>query len=157
MTEKILISIVINKESKFAKKLPKDLPLPDIRKVLGDKLPSNSIFTLPDGSEIDIKEENDFVLSEILKGDKVFIKCKEVSIKKNKPMDLVSISQNVSIFIHDSKVSIIVGNSICSVSKRFTGNFMFAWVPAIYDVIHLIVCLILVISISVRICIDDCI
>lgn len=77
MPEKVLISILINNESKFAKKLSKEETLPQVRQLLGEKLPKDSIFTLPDGSEIDKEDESDYKLSEILKDDKVYMKSKE--------------------------------------------------------------------------------
>ncbi len=76
MTEPVLISFVINQESKFAKKLNKDEKLSEIRKLLKKKLPKDSMFTLTDGSEIDKEDENDYKLSEIIKEDKVYIKSK---------------------------------------------------------------------------------
>ena len=74
MPEKKLISVLINNESKFAKKLLESEKLNEIRKLFGEKLPNDSIFTLPDGSEIDRDDENDYTLSEILKEDKVYVK-----------------------------------------------------------------------------------
>ena len=85
MPEKVLISILINNESKFAKKISKEQTLPEIRKLFGEKLPNDSIFTLPDGSEIDKEDENDYTLSEILKDDKVYMKSKE-AIKSQLPV-----------------------------------------------------------------------
>ena len=82
MTEKILISILINNESKFAKKIEKTKTLPELRELFGKKLPDDSIFTMPDGSEIEKEDEPDFTLSEILKEDKVYIKS-EQSNKEN--------------------------------------------------------------------------
>ena len=35
------------------KKKSKEETLPQIRKIFGEKLPNDSVFTLPDGSEID--------------------------------------------------------------------------------------------------------
>jgi len=95
MTENILISIMINKKFKFAKKLSKDLTLPDIRKLLSDKLLNDSIFTLPDGSEIDGNDESDCTLGEIINVDKVYIKSESLKNSstetqkrpKNKPIE----------------------------------------------------------------------
>ena len=56
MPEKKLVSVLINNESQFAKKLLESEKLTDIRKIFGEKLPNDSIFTLPDGSEIDMKK-----------------------------------------------------------------------------------------------------
>ena len=64
-------------ESKFAKKISKEETLPQIRKIFGEKLPNDSVFTLPDGSEIDKEDESDYTLSEILKDDKVYMKSNE--------------------------------------------------------------------------------
>ena len=77
MPEKILISILINGESKFAKKLSKEINLLEIRKTLSDKLPDDSIFSLPDGSEIEKTDEEDFTLAEILKDNSVHIKSQK--------------------------------------------------------------------------------
>ena len=78
------ISILINNESKFAKKLLETENLIEIRKILKDKLPDDSIFTLPDGSEIDKEDESDYTLSEILKDDKIYIKSNKSLIKTDK-------------------------------------------------------------------------
>lgn len=86
MTEKILISVLINNESKFAKKLSKDENLTEVRKKLGAKLPNDSKFTLPDGSEIDVDDENDYNLSEILKDDKVYMKSQQCLSEKPTPI-----------------------------------------------------------------------
>ena len=83
MTEPVLISFVINQESKFAKKLNKDEKLSEIRKLLKKKLPKDSMFTLTDGSEIDKEDENDYKLSEIIKEDKVYIKSKILDQSNN--------------------------------------------------------------------------
>lgn len=93
MPEKVLISVMINNESKFAKKISKEITLPEVRKLLADKLPVDSIFTLPDGSEVDKNDEDDYTLSEIIKEDKVYIKSNELlsgtekkTKKKNVPI-----------------------------------------------------------------------
>ena len=78
------ISIVINNEPKFAKKLLETENLVEIRKILNDKLPDDSIFTLPDGSEIEKGDESDYTLSEILKEDKIYIKSNKSLIKTDK-------------------------------------------------------------------------
>ena len=59
MSNKVLISVMVNNESKFAKKISKEITLPEVRKLLTEKLPVDSIFTLPDGNEIDKDDEND--------------------------------------------------------------------------------------------------
>lgn len=99
MPDKILISFCINQESKFAKKINKEEKLPEIRKILQNKLPEDSIFTLPDGSSIDKEDEDDYSLSEIIKDDKVYIKSEslikttnvsqvaKVPVKKNVPIN----------------------------------------------------------------------
>ena len=84
MPEKVLISVIINNESKFAKKISKEENLVEIRKLFGEKLPNDSLFTLPDGSEIDKEDEGDYTLSEILKDDKVYMKSNE-SLKTSLP------------------------------------------------------------------------
>ena len=90
MPEKKLISILINNESKFAKKLLESEKLIEIRKLFGEKLPKDSIFTLPDGSEIDREDENDYTLSEILKEDKVYIKSNEYLTTSEKANSLTN-------------------------------------------------------------------
>lgn len=90
MPEKKLISILINNESKFAKKLLESEKLIEIRKLFGEKLPNDSIFTLPDGSEIDREDENDYTLSEILKEDKVYIKSNEYLTTSEKSNSLTN-------------------------------------------------------------------
>ena len=62
---------------KICKKISKEETLPQIRKIFGEKLPNDSVFTLPDGSEIDKEDESDYTLSEILKDDKVYMKSNE--------------------------------------------------------------------------------
>lgn len=105
MPEKVLISFLINNESKFAKKLNKEEKLPAIRKFLSEKLPEDSIFTLPDGSEIDKEDEDDYQLSEIIKDDKVYIKSKSNEISTNSiPTPIVQKKKNVPI-----EGSILVG------------------------------------------------
>ena len=66
------------------KKKSKEETLPQIRKIFGEKLPNDSVFTLPDGSEIDKEDESDYTLSEILKDDKVYMKSNE-SLKTSLP------------------------------------------------------------------------
>ena len=87
MPEKVLISVIINNESKFAKKISKEENLVEIRKLFGEKLPNDSLFTLPDGSEIDKEDEGDYTLSEILKDDKVYMKSNE-SLKTSLPVTI---------------------------------------------------------------------
>ena len=82
MPEKKLVSVLINNESQFAKKLLESEKLTDIRKIFGEKLPNDSIFTLPDGSEIDREDEDDYTLSEIQKEDKVYIKSNKAKPEK---------------------------------------------------------------------------
>ena len=77
-------SIAINNEPKFVKKLLDAENLVEIRKILNDKLPDDSIFTLPDGSEIEKGDESDYTLSEILKEDKIYIKSNKFLIKIDK-------------------------------------------------------------------------
>ena len=114
MPDKILISFLINKESKFAKKLNKDEKLPDIRKIIQSKLPEDSIFTLPDGSTIDKEDENDYTLSEIIKDDKVYIESnslkkanvpqkEKIPVKKNVPINgskLVGKKGDIDIYLY---------------------------------------------------------
>ena len=102
MPEKILLSFIINNESKFAKKLDKEEKLPNIRILLDKKLPKDSIFTLPDGSEIDIDDEDDYKLSEIIKEDKIYIKSK--SSKQSKNEIIVKAPQKINTPIPGSKL-----------------------------------------------------
>ena len=48
------------------------------------KQSDDSIFTLPDGSEIEKGDESDYTLSEILKEDKIYIKSNKSLIKTDK-------------------------------------------------------------------------
>ena len=93
MPEKVLISVIINNESKFAKKISKEENLVEIRKLFGEKLPNDSLFTLPDGSEIDKEDEGDYTLSEILKDDKVYMKSNE-SLKTSLPVTIPEKKKN---------------------------------------------------------------
>ena len=93
MPEKVLISVIINNESKFAKKISKEETLSQIRKLFGEKLPNDSLFTLPDGSEIDKEDESDYTLSEILKDDKVYMKSNE-SLKTSLPVTIPEKKKN---------------------------------------------------------------
>lgn len=102
MPEKVLLSFIINNESKFAKKLDKEEKLPNIRILLDKKLPKDSIFTLPDGSEIDIDDEDDYKLSEIIKEDKIYIKSK--SSKQSKSEIIVKAPQKINTPIPGSKL-----------------------------------------------------
>ena len=81
--EKVLISILINNESKFAKKILKSQKVSEVRKILGDKITNDCKFTLPDGSEIDKDDEDDYTFIEILKEDKIYIKNNEILEKQN--------------------------------------------------------------------------
>ena len=74
MTENISIIFIINKKSKFVKELNKNEKLSEIRKLLYEKMPNDSIFILSDGCEIDKKDENEYQLSEIIEEGKVYIK-----------------------------------------------------------------------------------
>ena len=47
-------------------------------------MPDDSIFTLPDGSEIEKGDESDYTLSEILREDKIYIKSNKFLIKIDK-------------------------------------------------------------------------
>ena len=102
MPEKILLSFIINNESKFAKKLDKEEKLPNIRILLDKKLPKDSIFTLPDGSEIDIDDEDDYKLSEIIKEDKIYIKSK--SSEQSKKEIIVKAPRKLNTPIPGSKL-----------------------------------------------------
>ena len=102
MPDKVLLSFIINNESKFAKKLDKEEKLPNIRILLDKKLPKDSIFTLPDGSEIDIDDEDDYKLSEIIKEDKIYIKSK--SSKQSKSEIIVKAPQKINTPIPGSKL-----------------------------------------------------
>ena len=83
MSEKILIKFLINKEPKFTKKYNINEKLSEIRKLLKEKLPTDSLFTLSDGCEIDIEDENDYQLSEIIDEGKVYIKSNSSNISLN--------------------------------------------------------------------------
>ena len=102
MPEKVLLSFIINNESKFAKKLDKEEKLPNIRILLDKKLPKDSIFTLPDGSEIDIDDEDDYKLSEIIKEDKIYIKSK--SSEQSKKEIIVKAPRKLNTPIPGSKL-----------------------------------------------------
>ena len=102
MPDKVLLSFIINNESKFAKKLDKEEKLPNIRILLDKKLPKDSIFTLPDGSEIDIDDEDDYKLSEIIKEDKIYIKSKSSEQSKNEI--IVKAPQKINTPIPGSKL-----------------------------------------------------
>ena len=52
--EKVLINVLVNNESKLAKNIEETKTLPEIRKLFGEKLPNDSIFTLPEGSEMNL-------------------------------------------------------------------------------------------------------
>ena len=97
MPEKVLISVIINNESKFAKKISKEENLVEIRKLFGEKLPNDSLFTLPDGSEIDKEDEGDYTLSEILKDDKVYMKSNE-SLKTSLPVTIPEKKKKINQF-----------------------------------------------------------
>ena len=94
MPEKVLISVLINNESKFAKKIEKTKTLPEIRQLFGEKLPIDSLFTLPDGSEIDKEDEPDYILSEIIKDDKIYLKSEQSLDKPNKPVSTANVENN---------------------------------------------------------------
>ena len=83
MPEKVLINVLVNNESKFTKIIEKTKTLPEIRQLFGEKLPNDSIFTLPDGSEIEKENESEYTLSEILKEDKVYVKSEQLSKKQS--------------------------------------------------------------------------
>ena len=83
MSEKILIRFLINKEPKFTKKYNINEKLSEIRNLLKEKLPKDSLFTLSDGCEIDIEDENDYQLSEIIDEGKVYIKSNSSNISLN--------------------------------------------------------------------------
>lgn len=102
MPDKVLLSFIINNESKFAKKLDKEEKLPNIRILLDKKLPKDSIFTLPDGSEIDIDDEDDYKLSEIIKEDKIYIKSK--SSEQSKKEIIVKAPRKLNTPIPGSKL-----------------------------------------------------
>ena len=52
--EKVLINVLVNNESKLAKNIEETKTLPEIRKLFGEKLPNDSIFTLPEGSKMNL-------------------------------------------------------------------------------------------------------
>ena len=83
MTDTITINFVINKDSEFAKELNKDKKLSEIRKLLKEKLLEDSLFTLPNGNEINETNEDDYNLSEVIKNDKIYIK-NNYKIEKSK-------------------------------------------------------------------------
>ena len=58
----------------------KNEKLSEIRKLLYEKMPNDSIFILSDGCEIDKKDENEYQLSEIIEEGKVYIKSKSTYI-----------------------------------------------------------------------------
>ena len=99
MPEKKLISVLINNESKFAKKLLESEKLTQIRKLFAEKLPNDSIFTLPDGSEIDKDDEDDYTLSEILKEDKVYIKSNQSLSKPEKELSSTNITKKKKMYL----------------------------------------------------------
>ena len=80
MTENVSIIFIINKKSKFVEELNKNEKLSEIRKLLYEKIPNDSIFILSDGCEIDKKDENEYQLSEIIEEGKVYIKSKSTYI-----------------------------------------------------------------------------
>ena len=87
MTDTITINFVISKDSEFAKELNKDKKLSEIRKLLQEKLLEDSLFTLPNGNEINEANEDDYNLSEVIKNDKIYIKNNyQIEKKQNKPI-----------------------------------------------------------------------
>ena len=99
MSEKILIRFFINKEPKFTKKYNINEKLSEIRKLLKEKLPTDSLFTLSDGCEIDIEDENDYQLSEIIDEGKVYIKSNSSNTSLN-----IKAPSNKNIPIEGSKL-----------------------------------------------------
>lgn len=73
MPEKVLISVCVNGQSKFKKELFDTDKLPEIRKLFIHDIPKDSVFVLPDGTEIKEKDEKKYTLSEIIKDNKVYI------------------------------------------------------------------------------------
>lgn len=99
MSEKILIRFLINKEPKFTKKYNINEKLSEIRKLLNEKLPTDSLFTLSDGCEIDIEDEKDYQLSEIIDEGKVYIKSNSSNTSLN-----IKAPSNKNIPIEGSKL-----------------------------------------------------
>ena len=99
MSEKILIRFLINKGPKFTKKYNINEKLSEIRKLLKEKLPTDSLFTLSDGCEIDIEDENDYQLSEIIDEGKVYIKSNSSNTSLN-----IKAPSNKNIPIEGSKL-----------------------------------------------------
>ena len=74
MGDKILMTIQVENGIKIAKKLSKEETLDNLRKLLDKKIPSNTVFTSSDGTEIDIEDETNIKINEILDGKKINMK-----------------------------------------------------------------------------------
>ena len=89
-----LIKFRLNKQPLVAKKLDLYNNLYNIRKILGEKMPLESVFTLSDGTEIEKKDEKKFHLDEIISntedGDGIyaFINCKKESKDKTRKFEM---------------------------------------------------------------------
>ena len=74
MNEKIMMSIHLDNEIKIAKKLSVEENLSNLRKLLGEKIPKNSVFTLNDGTQIDFNDEAETKISDIIDNKKILMK-----------------------------------------------------------------------------------
>jgi len=74
MNHKIMISINVDNGIKIAKKLSVEENLSSLRKLLGEKIPKNAMFTLNDGTEIDFDDEAESKISDIIDGKKILMK-----------------------------------------------------------------------------------
>ena len=68
------MTIQVENGIKIAKKLSKEETLDNLRKLLDKKIPSNTVFTSSDGTEIDIEDETNIKINEILDGKKINMK-----------------------------------------------------------------------------------
>ena len=69
-----MMSIHLDNEIKIAKKLSVEENLSNLRKLLGEKIPKNSVFTLNDGTQIDFNDEAETKISDIIDNKKILMK-----------------------------------------------------------------------------------
>ena len=69
-----MITINVDNGIKIAKKLSVEENLSNLRKLLGEKIPKNAIFTLNDGTEIDFNDETESKISDIIDNKKILMK-----------------------------------------------------------------------------------
>lgn len=79
MTDKTMISLIIDGKNSMVSKIPLKMTLKNARNEFKKKISPNAFFTLSNGDEIDTNDEEEFTIEDIVDNKRIYVKTQESS------------------------------------------------------------------------------